>query len=71
MVEAEIIVRRWGDSSLAIVIPKETVLKANIREGDKLRILIERKAYLNDIFGTLKTNTTGQAFKQMCKRSAE
>lgn len=71
MIEAEMFVRKWGDSSLAVVIPKDTVTRANIKGGDKLKIFIERESDLRDVFGTLKTNTTGQRFKDICKKSAE
>ena len=71
MVEVESILRKWGDSSLAVVIPKETVIKERLKEGDRLKILIEKKADLSNVFGTYKTKTSGQKFKEMCKKSAE
>ncbi len=71
MAEAELILRRWGGSSLAVVIPKETVTKERLKEGDRLRILIEKKTDLSNVFGSYKTKTSGQKFKEMCKKSAE
>lgn len=59
--------RRWG-SSLAIVIPKEIAEKEGINEGDKLHVLLEKHADLSDVFGTLKTSTSGQKFKDLARK---
>jgi len=69
--EVETTIRRWGESSLAVVIPKETIQKNNLKEGDKIKILIEKESNLTDIFNTLKTKRTAQDFKNLCKINSE
>jgi len=46
-------VRQWG-RSVGVVIPKETAKKANIKTGDKIRLLIIGKNPLKETFGILK-----------------
>lgn len=48
-------VRRWGRSSFAFIIPKEIAEKEKLRPNQKLRaILLEQDNVVRRIFGTLK-----------------
>lgn len=54
MVEVCSQVRKWG-SSIGVVIPKDAAKKANIKEGDKITIVIcNKKNPFDDTFGALK-----------------
>ena len=65
--ENETVVKRWG-GSLAVVLPKDLVNQRHIEENDKVIIDIRKEADLRDIFGTLKTKTTGQQFKDLVRK---
>ena len=65
--ENETVVKRWG-GSLAVVLPKDLVNQRHIEENDKVIIDIRKEADLRDIFGTLKTKTTGQEFKDLVRK---
>ncbi len=52
----EVNLRSWG-RSIGVVIPKETILKENLKEGDKIELMIIKKKDFNPIkktFGLLK-----------------
>ncbi len=54
MIECETITRKWGNS-LGITLPKEVVEVENIRENEKIRILIMKQDdLLKKTFGVLK-----------------
>ncbi len=54
LVEVTSQVRKWG-SSVGVVIPKEAAKRANIKSGDKIRIVINpEKNPFNETFGALK-----------------
>ena len=65
--ENETVVKRCG-GSLAVVLPKDLVNQRHIEENDKVIINIRKEADLRDIFGTLKTKTTGQKFKDLVRK---
>jgi len=45
--------RRWGNS-IGIVIPRETMVDKNLKEGEEVIVDIEKSANLSEIFGSLK-----------------
>ena len=54
MVEITSNVRKWG-SSVGVIIPKDAAKKANIKSGDKIRIVINpEKNPFDETFGALK-----------------
>ena len=53
MIEMESNLREWG-RSVGVVIPKEAVKKADMKPGDKVRLIITKERNpLQDIFGTV------------------
>lgn len=73
MVSIEAEVKKWGNS-FAIIIPSEVVEKENIREKQKIRLLLMRRREsihaLKETFGMLKgkLTKTGQQFKDEARR---
>ncbi len=59
--------KKWGNS-LAVIIPREEIRKKNLSENDRVRVEIFKEADFSDVFGTLKTNITGQEFKDEIKK---
>ena len=59
--------KKWGNS-LAVIVPKKEIREKNLSENDRIRIEIFKEADFSDVFGTLKTNTTGQEFKDEVKK---
>lgn len=59
--------KKWGNS-LAIIIPKDEIREKNLSENDRVKIEISKEADFSDVFGTLKTKTTGQEFKDEVKK---
>jgi len=55
-------VRRVGNS-LSIVIPAEKARVERIEEGDVVRVEIQKKVNIEDLFGSLKSRRTSQAAK--------
>ncbi|MFH1256113.1 MAG: AbrB/MazE/SpoVT family DNA-binding domain-containing protein [Candidatus Diapherotrites archaeon] len=54
MVEVSAQVRRWG-RSIGVVIPKDKALKARLKPGDEVNLLIlEKKNPLKETFGILE-----------------
>jgi len=48
-------IRRWGNSSLALVIPKKIAEKEHLKANQKLKVIIpEPENVLQKTFGTLK-----------------
>lgn len=43
-------VRRWG-SSLAVTLPRETVKRLSLREGEKVLIEVKKENPLREVFG--------------------
>ena len=56
-------IRRWGNSK-GIIIPNEI----NVSVEDNVIVEINKIADLTEVFGTLKTKTTGQEFKDEVKK---
>ena len=55
MTEIEGMIRKWGNSSLAFVIPKEIAEKEKIEPNQKLKVILLRKNnIIGRTFGTLK-----------------
>lgn len=63
----EVNVRKWGNS-MGIVLPKELVAEKGIKEDDKVVIELAKKADLNNLFGSLKREMSGQDFKNMVRK---
>lgn len=54
MIEIEAQTKKWGNSSLAFVIPKDVVRKQHLRSNQKLRVFIaEEDNVLEETFGIL------------------
>ena len=56
-------IRQWGNSK-GIIIPNEI----DVSIGDVVSIEISKIADLTDVFGTIKTDVTGQKFKDEVKK---
>ncbi|MFI5421222.1 MAG: AbrB/MazE/SpoVT family DNA-binding domain-containing protein [Nitrososphaerales archaeon] len=63
-------VRRVGNS-LSIVIPAEKARVERIEEGDVVRVEIQKKVNLEDLFGSLKSRRSSQAAKDEAKSGWE
>lgn len=53
MTETRSTVRRWG-SSMAAVIPPDTLRAEGLREGDEVILEVRKARRLEDLFGLLK-----------------
>lgn len=70
MVEIEGIIRKWGNSSLAFIIPREIVETEKLRPNQKLRALILKQNNMPaKTFGILKKwkKSTGKIMKEIDK----
>ena len=55
MIEVEVMLRKWG-KSIGAVLPKEKTVAENLREGDRIKILVMKIGNpLRETFGTLKS----------------
>ena len=63
-------VRRVGNS-LSIVIPAEKARIERIAEGDVVRVEIQKKVNIEDLFGSLKSRRGSQAAKDEAKSGWE
>ncbi len=63
-------IRKWGNS-LGAVLPNEVVQAEKLKAGDEIDVYVPKKADLRKIFGTLKTDMTGQQFKDMVRDLSE
>jgi antitoxin component of MazEF toxin-antitoxin module len=55
MVVIESKIRKWGNSSFALVIPKKIAKQEHLKVNQKLQVLIpEQQNVLKETFGTLK-----------------
>jgi len=64
------VVRRWG-RSLGVVIPKEETLRKGIREGHRVRIVVDPLPGPDDfadLFGTAKWKRSAQDYKDELRR---
>ncbi len=66
MIEFEAVLRKWG-RSIGMVIPNKVVLKENLKEGSKVRIIIRGKANpLEETFGKFKfKKSTDQMMREI------
>lgn len=63
MPEMEGKIKRWGNS-FGVLIPTEIVKKENLKEGQKIGIiLLKRSDVLKKTFGTLKLKKSAQKIK--------
>ena len=70
MAEAEIRVKRWGNS-MGIVLPREIIEAEGIRENEKVRIIvIKEENTINETFGMLKgkIKESGQDIKNKLRK---
>ena len=56
-------IRQWGNSK-GIIIPNDIAVSVN----DNVLVQISKITDLSDVFGNLKTNVSGQEFKDEVKR---
>ena len=66
----EVVLRKVGNS-LGIIFPKDMVKDRQLKPNQKIFIEVVKEADIRDIFGTLKTNLSGQAFKNMVRERWE
>jgi len=64
---SQTLLKKWGNS-LAIIIPQKEIKEKNLSENDRIKIEIFKEADFSEVFGTLKTKTTGQEFKDEVKK---
>jgi len=62
----EVTLRKWGNS-VGVVFPKEFVKQRHLKPNQKIWVEVTKKADLSSIFGTLKTKTTAQEFKDLAR----
>lgn len=60
-------IRKWGNS-MGIVLPKIVIERENLKEDDKILINLVKEADFTKLFGSLKTKTTGQEFKDEIRK---
>ncbi len=55
MIEIKSKIKKWGNSSLAFIIPKEVVKEKSLKENQRVTVLLEEDAnVLRETFGLLK-----------------
>ncbi|MBI2141346.1 AbrB/MazE/SpoVT family DNA-binding domain-containing protein [Candidatus Woesearchaeota archaeon] len=59
--------KKWGNS-IGIILPKDTVKSQGIKEGDDMVVSVFKRGNLEDVFGKLKTEMTGQEFKNLARK---
>ena len=64
---SQTILKKWGNS-LAVIISKKEIKEKNLSENDRVKIEVFKEADFSDVFGTLKTNISGQEFKDEIKK---
>ena len=63
MPEVESTIKRWGNS-FGIIIPTEVMKKENLKEGQKIDVILLKKSdILKKTFGTLKLKKSAQKIK--------
>ena len=68
--EIEGITRKWGNSSLVFVIPKEVVIEQKLKANQKLKaVILEKGGALSETFGVLKNwkKPTNQIMREIDK----
>ena len=61
-------VKEWGNS-LGVTIPKEIVIKEELKPNDEITITISKKQVLEDFFGKLKTAIDAQKMKDEARKA--
>ena len=66
MIEVEVMLRKWG-KSIGAVLPKEKTVAENLREGDRIKIMVMKIGNpLRETFGTLKSKrSTASLLKEV------
>ncbi len=62
----EVVVRKWGNS-FGVIFPKDFIKKKRLHIHEKVLVEVVKEADLRTVFGTLKTNISGQKFKDMVR----
>jgi len=60
-------IREWGNS-LGVIIPKDIVIKEELRPNDQVTITISKGENLEDFFGKLKANVDAQKMKDESRK---
>jgi len=63
----ELTVKRLGNS-LGVIFPKELVKSKSLKPNQKILMEVVKEADLSEVFGSLKTNVSGQTFKNMVRK---
>ena len=63
----EVFVRKWGNS-FGVVFPKDFINQKGIQLNEKILVDIVKEADLDSVFGTLKSNVSGQDFKDEVRK---
>lgn len=66
----EVEVKRIGNS-LGVILPNELVKKQHLKVKEKIMIEIVKEADFRNVFGTLRSRMSGQAFKDMVRKGWE
>ena len=64
--EAEAIVRKWGDS-IGLIIPKDIVEREKIKPNSRVKFEVVKVSDISDTFGKLKRKISGQEFKDLAR----
>lgn len=62
----EVVVRKWGNS-FGVIFPADFIKKKRLHIHEKVLVEVVKEADLRKVFGTLKTNISGQKFKDMVR----
>ena len=69
MIEIKSKIKRWGNSSLAFIIPKEIVIGKKLKANQEIKVLLEEDSnVLKETFGILKgklTKSTGDLMNEI------
>jgi len=63
----EVTLRKWGNS-IGGVFPKSFVEEHGLKSEDTVLLEVIKKADLREVFGTLKTKKSSQAFKDEVRK---
>ncbi len=62
----EVVVRKWGNS-FGVIFPTDFIKKKRLHIHEKVLVEVVKEADLRKVFETLKTNISGQKFKDMVR----
>ena len=60
-------IKKWGNS-FGVIIPIKEIIEKKLSENDIVEIEIFKEANFSDVFGTIKTKTSGQEFENEAKK---